>query len=303
MIVAMRTRIGLLLSVLHVLASIGDASPPGAPSPQRITIIYDAFGASTGLRKDWGFAAFVEYGGRRILFDTGNDAGIFEQNVDRLGIDLSRLDAVIISHRHGDHTTGLTPLLRRNARVPIYAPQEAAMFGSVAPRSFIGRYMGELPAHLRYFDGREPGRWGAGTPWPGADFRTVTRTQEIFPGIFVLTTRSQKPGTVEMNEVSLAIRTPQGLVVVVGCSHPGVEKILEQAATIGQALYTVVGGFHLVQTPRAEVERVAGLLDDTLKLRRVAPGHCTSELGFRVFLDRFRERFDHAGVGAVLALP
>jgi 7,8-dihydropterin-6-yl-methyl-4-(beta-D-ribofuranosyl)aminobenzene 5'-phosphate synthase len=303
MIAAMRIRTGLLLCPFFIIASIGDASQPAAPFPQRITIVYDAFGASAGLQKDWGFAAFVEYGGRRILFDTGNDARIFEQNVDRLGIDLSRLDAAIISHRHGDHTTGLTPLLQRNARVPVYVPQEGAMFGSVAPRSFIERYEGELPAHLRYFDGREPGRWDAGTPWPGADFRTVTRPQEIFPGIFVLTTRSQKPGTMEMNEVSLAIRTPQGLVVVVGCSHPGVEKILEQAATIHPRLYTVIGGFHLVQTPRAEVERVAGLLDDTLKLRRVAPGHCTSELGFRVFLDRFKDRFDHAGVGAVLALP
>lgn len=58
-----------------------------------------------------------------------------------------------------------------------------------------------------------------------------------------------------------------------------------------------------MQTPRAEVERVAMLLDETLKLQRVAPGHCTSELGFRVFLDRFKDRFDHAGLGAVLALP
>ena len=297
----MRMRTTVIGVLLFLVSGIGQASQPPA---QRVTILYDAFGApAPGLQKDWGFAAFVEYGGRRILFDTGNDAGIFQQNVDKLGIDLSRLDAVIVSHRHGDHTSGLRPLLQRNPHVRIYAPQDGAMFRTPAARNFIETYDGELPAQLRYFDGREPERRGEGTPWPGGSFHAVTSTQEILPGFFVLTTRSQKPGTLEMNEVSLAVRTPQGLVVLVGCSHPGVENILAQAAKIDARLYNVIGGFHLVQTPRAEVERVAGLLDETLKLQRVAPGHCTSELGFRVFLDRFKDRFDQAGLGAVLALP
>lgn len=119
----------------------------------------------------------------------------------------------------------------------------------------------------------------------------------------MITTQSQKPGTVEMNEVSLAIRTPQGLAVVVGCSHPGVETILENAAKIDPRLYLVTGGFHLVLTPEAEVRRVASALHDTLKLQRVAPAHCTSELGFSVFLERFKGRFDHAGLGSVIVLP
>jgi 7,8-dihydropterin-6-yl-methyl-4-(beta-D-ribofuranosyl)aminobenzene 5'-phosphate synthase len=119
----------------------------------------------------------------------------------------------------------------------------------------------------------------------------------------VLTTRSDKPGTLEMNEVSLAVRTPKGLAVVVGCSHPGVEKILAGAVKIEPRLYTVTGGFHLVVTPQSEVERTADVLLNTLKVERVAPGHCTSELGFVVFMQRFKERFDRAGVGAVIPLP
>jgi 7,8-dihydropterin-6-yl-methyl-4-(beta-D-ribofuranosyl)aminobenzene 5'-phosphate synthase len=65
----------------------------------------------------------------------------------------------------------------------------------------------------------------------------------------------------------------------------------------------VTSGFHLVLTPQEEVERIAGVLHDTLKIERVAPGHCTSELGFAVFLERFKERFDRAGLGAVISLP
>ncbi|HEX4934716.1 MAG TPA: MBL fold metallo-hydrolase, partial [Gemmatimonadaceae bacterium] len=82
----------------------------GAQEAKRITVLYDAFGAPSALRKDWGYAALVEYGGKRILFDTGNNAKIFEHNVKQLGVDLKRLDAVVLSHRHGDHTSGLTYL-------------------------------------------------------------------------------------------------------------------------------------------------------------------------------------------------
>ena len=98
-----------------------------AQSEKRITILYDAFGPPSSLKMDWGFAALIEYNGRRIfLFDTGNNAKIFEHNVNQLNVDLTRLDAVVISHRHGDHTSGLTHLVKINPTVKIYAPMESA---------------------------------------------------------------------------------------------------------------------------------------------------------------------------------
>jgi 7,8-dihydropterin-6-yl-methyl-4-(beta-D-ribofuranosyl)aminobenzene 5'-phosphate synthase len=95
----------------------------------------------------------------------------------------------------------------------------------------------------------------------------------------------------------------KGLAVIVGCSHPGVENILKEASQIDSRIYTVTGGFHLVLTPQDEVQRTADMLYNAFKIERVAPGHCTSELGFAVFLDRFKDRFDRAGLGAVIALP
>jgi 7,8-dihydropterin-6-yl-methyl-4-(beta-D-ribofuranosyl)aminobenzene 5'-phosphate synthase len=290
------------LAVAIACVLVISALPVEAQQPARVTILYDAFGPPSDLEKDWGFAALIEYDGRRILFDTGNDAVIFARNVGRLGVDLARLDAAVISHRHGDHTTGLEVLIAANPTVPIYAPQEGAFFRGSAPNEFLARDA-SIPVNMRYFDGKDPGEVRSGTPWRGGNFQIVTRTTEILPGFFVLTTRSDKPGTREMNELSLAIRTPQGLVVVVGCSHPGVETILDAAAQIDGQLYTAIGGFHLVMAPREEIERVAGVLHDTLKLRRVAPGHCTSEPGFAVFMRKFGDRFDQAGVGATLPLP
>ncbi|MGH9392368.1 MAG: MBL fold metallo-hydrolase, partial [Vicinamibacteria bacterium] len=105
-----------------------------AQEPRRITVLYDAFGVPSDLKRDWGFAALVEYGGKRILFHTGNDAAIFERNVKALGTDLTKLDGVFISHRHGDHTTGLGYLLEVNPGVRIFAPQEGAFFKSIPPK-------------------------------------------------------------------------------------------------------------------------------------------------------------------------
>ncbi len=270
--------------------------------PRRITNLYDAFGAPSALRQDWGFAALIEYGGKRILFDTGNDAAIFEHNVKELGIDLSQLDAVVISHRHGDHTSGLSYLLKVNPGVRIYTPVEAAYFKGALPTELLARYPG-LPQNLKYFGGKPPERWLTGSPWEQAHFEAVAKTTEIFPGFYVLTTKSQKPGTLEMNELSLAVKTPKGLAVIVGCSHPGVENILAAATQIDPHLYTVMGGFHLALTPEPEVQRVARVLHDDLHLERVAPAHCTSELGFATFLERFKDHFDPAGLGAVIPLP
>jgi 7,8-dihydropterin-6-yl-methyl-4-(beta-D-ribofuranosyl)aminobenzene 5'-phosphate synthase len=296
----MHRRAALLATAGLLLLTFAESA--SAQEPKRITILYDAFGAPSGLTRDWGFAAFVEYGGRRVLFDTGNNAKAFESNARQLGIDLKRLDAVVISHRHGDHTSGLTYVLEVNPDVTIYAPQEGSFFKAPMNLAFLTPYPG-LPADLHYFDGKPPETLASGTPWAKGHFEIVTKTSEIFPGLFVLTTRSEKPGTLEMNEVSLAVRTPRGLAVVVGCSHPGVETILAEAAKIESRLYTVTGGFHLVLTPREEIERVATVLHDSLKIERVAPGHCTSELGFAVFLDRFKDHFDRAGVGRVIPLP
>src|SRR5215468_2780720 len=114
-----------ILFLLSLAVALCNPFSAKAQGEKRITILYDAFGPPSSLKMDWGFAALIEYNGRRILFDTGNNAKIFEHNVNQLNVDLTRLDAVVISHRHGDHTSGLNHLVRVNPSVKIYAPEEA----------------------------------------------------------------------------------------------------------------------------------------------------------------------------------
>ena len=123
-----------------VRASTTGAQPMSTASAAhpRITILYDAFGKKASMKKDWGFAALVEVNGKRILFDTGDNPDIFAQNVKAAGVDLTRLDFVVISHRHGDHMGGLTYVLKINPQVRIYAPKEGlgGVYGSDPPSSF-----------------------------------------------------------------------------------------------------------------------------------------------------------------------
>jgi 7,8-dihydropterin-6-yl-methyl-4-(beta-D-ribofuranosyl)aminobenzene 5'-phosphate synthase len=295
----------MLRSILFLLSLAIELCNPfsaKAQNEKRITILYDAFGPPSALKMDWGFAALIEYNGRRILFDTGNNAKIFEHNVNQLNVDLTRLDAVVISHRHGDHTSGLNHLVKVNPTVKIYAPEETAYFNRPTPLAYLQRTPG-LPPNMSYYRGAQPDVFRSGSPCSDANFEIVGQTTEIFPGFFALTTVSEKPGTRDMNELSLAIKTPEGLAVVVGCSHPGVDKVLENATSIDPQLYTVTGGFHLVVTPAQEVQRIATTLYDRLKIKRVAPGHCTSELGFKVLMEQFKDRFDEAGLGQTISLP
>jgi 7,8-dihydropterin-6-yl-methyl-4-(beta-D-ribofuranosyl)aminobenzene 5'-phosphate synthase len=113
-----------IVAAILLLPSVGAR----AESPARVTIVFDAIGKSPTLKRGWGYSAFLEYGGRRILFDTGGRVRDFASNVDALGIDLRRLDFVVLSHRHGDHTSGLNHVLKVNPRVTVYTPAEQQNF-------------------------------------------------------------------------------------------------------------------------------------------------------------------------------
>jgi 7,8-dihydropterin-6-yl-methyl-4-(beta-D-ribofuranosyl)aminobenzene 5'-phosphate synthase len=289
--------IGLLLAALPTVGRAGSVHPAN-----RVTILYDAFGNRPGLVADWGFAALVEYGGKRILFDTGNDGRIFERNVRALGVDLKHLDFVIVSHRHGDHTGGLAYLLEQNPGVTIYAPREGfGVFGASLPASFLRRD-GTLPPRMRYYGGASPKAITSGSPWPRAHFVWIDSLTEVAPGVAIVSTVSQTPGTLELRELSLAIRTPEGLVLVVGCSHPGIETIVAAAQPFGTHVHEVFGGLHLVAMADPEIERIATALHDRWKIDLLAPGHCTGEPAFKVLSRVFGDHYIYAGLGTTVSL-
>src|SRR5438876_908217 len=188
------------------------SSPPQAAradsAKAQITILYDAFGKSSSMQKDWGYAALIESGGKRILFDTGNNGDILAQNAKAKGIDLSALDFVVMSHRHGDHMVRLASLLRVNPRVKIYVPKEGFGVYGADLRSTFYRKDASLSPEERYYDGAPPQVMRFGTAWPGANFQLIDKNTEIAPGAYLISLVSDKPGTLELRELSLAIDSP-----------------------------------------------------------------------------------------------
>jgi len=280
------------------------ANPTANPDPTKaqITVLYDAFGKDSDMHKDWGYAALVEYGEKRILFDTGNNPDTLAQNAKAKNIDLSKLDFVVMSHRHGDHMGGLTYVLKVNPKVKIYAPKEGfGVYGADLPGTFY-RKDASLPVEQRYYNGVPPEIMRFGSAWPGANFQLVDKDLEIAPDIHLIALVSDKPGTLELRELSLALNTSDGMVIVVGCSHPGIEKIVEEAGRIKPRIHLVAGGFHLVVASDADIEKIVSTLHDKFKVDYVAPGHCTGEPAFMALKRAFGDQYLYAGLGTSLAI-
>jgi 7,8-dihydropterin-6-yl-methyl-4-(beta-D-ribofuranosyl)aminobenzene 5'-phosphate synthase len=278
------------------------AATAAAESEGQITILYDAFGTDPAMTKDWGFSALVEVAGKRILFDTGDNADIFTANVKAKGVDLTKLDFVVLSHRHSDHMAGLSYVLSVNPTVKIYAPKEGfGIFGSSLPSSFY-RKDESLPPEMRYYGGKPPEIMKFGAAWEAAHFELIDQTTEIAPGVSLIALVSDAPGTKELKELSLAVNTPDGMVLVVGCSHPGIERIVEAAAVINPKIHLIAGGFHLVVAPDDVIARVVTSLRDKFKVENVAPGHCTGEPMFAALKKAFGDRYLYAGLGTSLPL-
>ncbi len=273
-----------------------------APAPMRITVLYDAFGKDATMTKDWGYAALVEISGKRILFDTGDDPGILAKNAKARGVDLTRLDFVVLSHRHADHIGGFSALRSVNPKVRIYAPKENfGVFGSDLPSAFY-RKDESLPAEMRYYGGAPPETMKFGTVFPGADIQLIDKTTEVAPGITLIALISDAPGTKELKELSLAINTPDGIVLVVACAHPGIEAIVAEAAKINPHIHFIAGGFHLVVAQDPAIDKVVSALHDTYKVDYIAPGHCTGEPTFAALQKAFGDRYLYAGLGTILAV-
>jgi 7,8-dihydropterin-6-yl-methyl-4-(beta-D-ribofuranosyl)aminobenzene 5'-phosphate synthase len=289
----------ILVSLCNASASLATA---GDASPVRVNILYDAFGKASGLTKDWGYAALIEYRGKRILFDTGNNPDILAKNARASSLDLSRLDLVILSHRHADHMGGMEYLLAINPKVKIYAPRENfGVYGSSLPGTFYRRDE-SLQPEQRYYDGSPPATVVFGSAWPRAHFELIDSATAISPGLHLISLVSDKPGTLELRELSLAIETPDGLVLVVGCSHPGIENIVQAAASIDRRIHLIIGGLHLVTANDADIARTVTSLQDTWKVDYIAPGHCTGEATFAALRKAFGDHYLYAGLGTRLTV-
>ncbi len=283
-----------LLAVLCALPAIAQ---------NRVTILNDAFGQHPELEQDWGYSALIEFEGKRILFDTGDNIAVFEKNTAGLHVDLTRLDMVILTHAHGDHTSGLRYVLAMNPRVRLYVPDDPYFTGTALPAAFLTTdAQPQLPANMRYFGGGprpEPRGW---VPWTDTNMTAITAATTVAPHIRLVSLVSEKPAFKGLREISLVLDTPKGPVVFVGCSHPGIERIMAAATADSptKSVSMVVGGLHLLQDTPAQIDSTFAVLADTYHVQTLAIGHCSGELAFLKARQKWADHNLYAGLGETL---
>jgi len=278
------------MSALHsvmLLAALSPAASDSSPHQARtlrVTVLSTMLTDHTGIG-EWGFGALVEVDGRRILFDTGERPATVLQNARELGIDLSTITDVVLSHHHGDHAGGLLTLRRTLAK------QNPAALSRVhvADGIFLDRTAPDGGVQRTSMTAIR-----AAYEATGGKFVVHSRPAEILPGVWVggpvprpypernwphaarLTTAQ---GVVEDSipeDMSLYIDTPQGLVVITGCGHAGTINTVQHARSVVREApaYGLIGGLHLFASGDKEVEWTAAKLKE-FGLAHLIGAHCT----------------------------
>ena len=266
------------------------ATPPAVPASPRavqnlkVTILSTMLTGSTPGIGEWGFSALVEVDGRRLLVDTGARPDTVLRNATELGIDLSDVTDLVITHNHADHTGGLLTLRRElRARNPealsrahvgagIFAPRlqpegrdENGLRGPKAPYEAMGGLfvVHEKPEPLL------PGVWLTG-PVPRV------HPERNWSGSLQVRTSAGLVEDTVAEDSAIVIETAQGLVVLTGCGHAGIVNILQFArqALGGTPVHAVIGGLHLFGATDEQLAWTAARLREA-GLVHLLGAHCT----------------------------
>ncbi len=212
---------------------------------------------SPGLLNKWGWSVYIEKSGSNILFDTDTDSNIIISNAEKLGVSLEKLDYAFLSHHHGDHSGGFEAIGRFKPGLPIYVPPGDTWY--------LERY-GLRPVIVKEPVEIAPGEWSTGP---------LSRDW--------------------IHEHGLIIRSKPGPILIVGCSHPGIDRLVDRAVEIaGGKLFLVIGGFH--SPPRWMIDRIAP------NTAYIAPAHCSGEEVKQYVKTRYGEKYVAVRTGTILRI-
>jgi 7,8-dihydropterin-6-yl-methyl-4-(beta-D-ribofuranosyl)aminobenzene 5'-phosphate synthase len=233
-----------------------------------IRVIYDNTSARDGIQEDWGFSAVATLRVQRVLFDSGTKPGLFLENLKKLEVEPSSLQAALISHEHRDHRSGIYKLFPSVPRLPIY-----------------------------FLDSFESSAWDEASAIAMRPER-VREPRRLAPGI-------HSSGLVagEPDEQAMVLETRGGIVMLVGCSHPGVVKMVETVKRIhgARAIRLLLGGFHMFRQTAEQIQPQVERLKE-LGVERIMPAHCTGELAHGLLRKAFGDGYSGAGAGRIVRL-
>jgi 7,8-dihydropterin-6-yl-methyl-4-(beta-D-ribofuranosyl)aminobenzene 5'-phosphate synthase len=233
----------------------------------RLSIVFDNYLYHPHMKPLWGFSCFIELFEQTLLFDTGSNGRVLLQNMRKMELDPASVDQLFLSHPHWDHIGGLDSVIEVAPLVEIVAPDSLS-------KLLIGDLRGAV-RNVRVID-EKPAKIGANLYSTGV--------------------------MGEIGEQSLVIDMGEGLVVLTGCAHPGIDRIAARAREmLNKEILLLMGGFHLSHSGRDAVDGVIESLKG-LGVRALCPTHCTGELAREMFADSFGEACLEGGAGRIVGL-
>lgn len=227
----------------------------------KIVITFNNCTSDTTLTPGPGFSAWIECFGRNIVFDTGSDYLTLLENMTRLGLDYEHVNDIFISHNHWDHIYGL----------PGVAGVKGFQVNTFVPETSVDAIAQQMPR---------------------LKITSVDTFKELYPGIYTTGEISSVYQNTKIAEQSLILEFEDTLIVIVGCSHPGIETIVKNVNTHlpGKKISLLAGGFHLEKKSQDEIKQVSNFLKDS-GVGRIAPSHCTGDAAIGFFKKNWGDNF------------
>ncbi len=266
-----------------------------------ITVVYDNNTHKEGLETAWGFSCVITGPEKTILFDTGGprpsegrggDSSLLLSNMEKLAIEPKSIDIVVLSHIHGDHTSGLDSFLKKHHDVIVYLPKSF-------PKKFKDKVI-------------------------SCGSKIVEVEQSLNPaprrGWVKICENVYSTGQLGrlIKEQSLIVRTEAGMIVITGCAHPGIVKIVNTAKDLMRApalpvsarpsldgwepkddILLVIGGFHLEWATKGKIEKIISAFKQ-MGVRYVGPCHCSGDKARSLFEKHFGKNYINVGAGKVI---
>jgi 7,8-dihydropterin-6-yl-methyl-4-(beta-D-ribofuranosyl)aminobenzene 5'-phosphate synthase len=251
------------------------------------------------LYSEPGVSYWIEADGKNILYDTGF-SDLFVKNAKKLGVDLASTNAIVMSHGHNDHATGLKDFPHASKDVSLIGHPNA-LIPKYGTKSYIGASITieEAEANYTYVPSIEPYFIASNIAFLGE----IPQIHDFEPRVQIgnLKIGNKTEPDYLIDDTALAINTSEGVAVITGCSHSGICNIIDQAKKVfhTETVSTVLGGFHLRSADNDRLKKVTAFFADNVT-GTVYAGHCT---GFNAkYLLNAKVSVEEAFVGKVIEL-
>lgn len=244
----------------------------------KITTLVEDTCPKRPFRGEHGLSFLIEADENKILFDTGFSGDVLIHNLSKLDIDLKQINAFVLSHNHNDHGGGLGHITNLIKEQPMYCASNFHQ-GEIVDSQEISQKISNIIF--------------------------ATKEKEIFPGVWVSKEEDSINSNKPTKEINLIINLKnKGLVIIVGCSHHGLENIIQNAKQLFNSeipTYGLIGGFHLKDNSPEEINQILNNLEK-YNFKVIAPNHCTGFNALKIITDRFKketELIQHSDSGAL----